>query len=160
MNTQRCKLGPGFLAVAGMLFLTATVWGQQKNPSAQAPVVTLDIFSGRPNPTWTLTPVQVSDLEGRIAKLAPSGKIDECPQNLGYRGFIVQWVDAKSNPVRTVNACLGAIRVKTATESKSFIDPQRKIELWLLESSSVQPPLTTDLIDMVVKEIRSKAPSQ
>ena len=56
-----------------------------------ATIVTLDIFSGRPNPTWTLTDAQEAALNERVTSLTdltdarPSGVFG----GLGYRGFQV-----------------------------------------------------------------------
>jgi hypothetical protein len=103
--------------------------------------VELDIYSGRPNPIWTLEPALASDLISRIACLNSTGKAVECSQNLGYRGFIVQFLDAGSNAIQTVRACSGIIEVTNATGSGYYADPQKQVELWLLASSaSAQPP--------------------
>ena len=56
-----------------------------------ATVVTLDIFSGRPNPIWTLSASQEKELADRMAALKeftdkrPSGAFG----GLGYRGFLI-----------------------------------------------------------------------
>jgi len=118
--------------------------------------VELDVFSGRPNPTWTLEPALASDLLDRIARLHSTIQAVECPQNLGYRGFIVQYLDAGSNVIQTVRACGGIIEVTNATGSMYYVDPQKQIELWLLASSaSAQPPLPEDLAAQIVKEINA-----
>ena len=118
--------------------------------------VELDIYSGLPNPTWTIAPALASDLEGRIASLNSSREISECPQNLGYRGFIVQSLDAQSNSIQTLHACRGVIKVTDAIGSRYYVDPQRQIELWLLASSALaQPPISEELAAQIVKEINA-----
>jgi hypothetical protein len=118
--------------------------------------VELDIYSGLPNPTWVLEPALVSDLMSRIARLNSTSQAVECSQNLGYRGFIVQLLDAGSNAIQTVRACGGMIEVKDATGSMYYADPQKQVELWLLASSaSAQPPLSEDLDAQIVKEINA-----
>lgn len=68
--------------------------------------LTLDIFSGLPNPT-----LEVSDTEAKkiLDKIAPSGRMKklansniEAPGNLGYRGIIVEQLDkaSKEHPQR------------------------------------------------------------
>src|SRR6185295_2386733 len=52
-------------------------------------IVTLDIFSGRPNPSWTLSEKEVRHLKDRV-----SGRALPAPTAvdgiLGFRGFIVR----------------------------------------------------------------------
>ena len=118
--------------------------------------VELDIFSGLPNPTWILEPAMASDLMTRIARLNSTHLSVECPQNLGYRGFIVQFLGARSSVIRTVHACDGKIVVTDATGSLYFVDPQKEIELWLLATSdAAQPPLSADFIAQIVTEINA-----
>jgi hypothetical protein len=50
--------------------------------------VTLDIFSGMPNPTWTLTPKQAKDLISRLAGKAMAA-VDATDGALGFRGYIL-----------------------------------------------------------------------
>jgi hypothetical protein len=116
--------------------------------------VELDIFSGRPNPTWTLEPALASDLMSRIARLNSTSQAVECSQNLGYRGFIVQFLDAESNAIQTVHACGGIVEVKNSTGSMYYVDPQKQVELWLL-AASAQPPLSEDLVTQIIKEINA-----
>jgi hypothetical protein len=48
--------------------------------------VTMNLFSGRPNPTWSLTPSQAEELVERLAAAGPVAAPDE-PPLLGFRGF-------------------------------------------------------------------------
>ncbi|HLL90469.1 MAG TPA: hypothetical protein VK324_14310 [Tepidisphaeraceae bacterium] len=51
-------------------------------------VVELDIFSGRPNPTWTLPAEECAGVEALIAAASPASGRVTLP-GLGYRGFII-----------------------------------------------------------------------
>lgn len=51
--------------------------------------VTLDVYSGRPNPTWRLTAKETKELVDRVAGKAVRS-LGEVPAVLGYRGFVVQ----------------------------------------------------------------------
>jgi hypothetical protein len=66
-------------------------------------VITLDVFSGLPNPSWQLTAVQEKELDDRIRASStfthsrPSGVVG----GLGYRGFqIMQHVESLTGPSR------------------------------------------------------------
>jgi hypothetical protein len=56
-------------------------------------VVELDVFSGRPNPTWSLSVEQAEELLEAFQNLPPTDKLSP-ETGLGYRGFIL------SNPDR------------------------------------------------------------
>ena len=113
--------------------------------------VELDIFSGVPNPTWMLTFSEASDLTSRISRLDPTEETGQRPENLGYRGFIVQTIAASSATVQTIRAYHGNVEVVDSTKTAYYLDPQRQIELWLL--ATAKPPLADDLTAEIVKEI-------
>ena len=55
-------------------------------------LVTLDVFSGRPNPSWQLADADVRQLIERMAnRSVPSAEAGE-DAGLGYRGLIVSAV--------------------------------------------------------------------
>jgi hypothetical protein len=56
-------------------------------------IVEFDVFSGRPNPTWSLSAAQITELKGALEDLPPADKPVSADE-LGYRGFII------SNPGR------------------------------------------------------------
>src|SRR6266508_2956454 len=63
--------------------------------------VMLDALSGRPNPTWTLSPDEVEQLRNRLqpaaagtAEAAEAAEQKD-PINLGYRGFLVRTIHGK-----------------------------------------------------------------
>jgi hypothetical protein len=49
--------------------------------------VELDVFSGRPNPRWTLTDAEAAQIEERLRNLPSAVELVDEP--LGYRGFIL-----------------------------------------------------------------------
>lgn len=53
--------------------------------------VELDIYSGRPNPAWTLTAEQEGDFRGLLARLRAAGfaPAGVPTPDLGYRGLLV-----------------------------------------------------------------------
>ena len=101
--------------------------------------VELDIFSGIPNPTWMLTFSEASDLTSRISRLDPTEETGQRPENLGYRGFIVQTIAASSATAQTIRAYHGIVEVVDSTKTAYYLDPQRQIELWLLTTAIAAP---------------------
>jgi hypothetical protein len=60
--------------------------------------VVIDMFSGRPNPTWELEPTEADHLRSAIGRLRPCPEAQP-PEALGYRGFVL--LD-ESPPQRTI----------------------------------------------------------
>jgi hypothetical protein len=100
--------------------------------ASMAVVVTLDVFSGRPNPHWPLTTAQVTELGQRLAQLrpAPSGPLRE-PPDLGYRGFQVDRSEDASLP-GPLHVYRGIV---TLPVGPPRADPGLVLERFLLETA-------------------------
>jgi hypothetical protein len=86
--------------------------------------VKLNIFSTRPNPRWRLGPDQVRELESRIAKLKEIPR-KEAPPVFGYRGLVISGLMETGGEVKVFKGTV-------ESETDSFLDPGRNLELWLL----------------------------
>jgi hypothetical protein len=94
--------------------------------------VTLGIYSGRPDPTWTLTDVQVAALVGQLASLTVTNGVP--PQGgLGYHGFSML-VHEAGKADRTVVAYRGAVTSPGDAPGTYRDDPQRTVEQALLQT--------------------------
>jgi hypothetical protein len=51
-------------------------------------IIELDVFSGRPNPTWSLSAEQIMELLEAFQDLPPADKLSQ-EIGLGYRGFLI-----------------------------------------------------------------------
>ena len=95
--------------------------------------VELDIFSGRPNPSWELSADEVAELTRRVATLSPC---DEAPVEvgLGFRGFVISTAseDAESPAQMRVHRGVVIIQEKGATNLYRDVG---KIEQWLHEQA-------------------------
>ena len=110
---------------------------------------TLDIFSGRPNPTWTLTEAQTRQLERRVTGL--SAKLPEAPDipDLGYRGIRV----TLPGQPRTVELTVarGGIEVQRNGSVTHFSDADRQMERWLLQTA--QGKVSQELLQLAEREL-------
>jgi hypothetical protein len=90
--------------------------------------VELDVFSGRPNPKWSLSTDKIRELVARLRRL-PRGGHQE-PGELGYRGFLIHRLDSQSSGpwLRVAN---GTVRLRTG---RTYLDTQN-IEDWLCEQA-------------------------
>lgn len=94
--------------------------------------VILDVFSGRPNPRWTLTEAEAGELAALLSALPAAGAAaGPRPPDLGYRGFRIEGlaVPGLAGP-HTVYG--GAV----AHPGGWLLDPGRTVERRLLESAA------------------------
>ena len=128
----------GLLVLAlGLLAGTAPACSAPLVEGAAAPklVVQADVFSGRPNPEWTLEAGETGEfrnLFGRLrAPTAPGGLRD----GLGYRGFVVfgtEMVIPGCDEVRVQGAQVVA---HCEGGDRWYADPDRALERWLAASA-------------------------
>lgn len=90
--------------------------------------VEIDIFSGMPNPVWTLSDTQAAVF---LAKLSELQEIEAKPRssNLGYRGLIIRIQQGANQEMHIQN---GFVEVSGIMASTFFLDPNRSLERWLL----------------------------
>ena len=93
----------------------------------------VDLFSGRPNFTWSLTAQESLELLARINRLLFRG--GDAPVILGYRGFIVHRMDA-ATPRRWLEVGARSVRITDQNGSRSYRDTEG-IEEWLREQAIV-----------------------
>jgi hypothetical protein len=110
--------------------------------------VELDIFSGVPNPAWSLAEAEVAGFTGQLAAL-PRTAPRTLSGKLGYRGFIVQCTEG--GDAWSVHLQNGVVRIARGATVYAD-DEQRRLERWLLDTG--RPHLKPDLLEMVEKELR------
>lgn len=86
--------------------------------------VELDVFSGVPNPGWTLTDAQTAHLLAMVAALSSTETAPRSGNQLGYRGMVVR---AAATELRLHD---GIVDVGGTLYS----DPERRVARWLLET--------------------------
>jgi len=99
--------------------------------------VELNIFSGRRNPIWTLTPAQDDVFLGKLtqsrAQPAPDDQAAVKAPILGYRGFDVRAAEDERLP-DPLTIFGGVIR----QGETRFPDPDRGLERWLMSTAPSQ----------------------
>lgn len=99
------------------------------------------IFSGRPDPTWTISADDAKRLQSLWHSMEPyEGALPQAPV-LGYRGCFL-----RDSSDREWFAYGGCVTLKTATGSQSRKDDNRKFEALLLSSApeGAIPPQIVD----------------
>lgn len=94
--------------------------------------VELDVFSGRPNPRWTLTPPQRDELIDQLrAGAVPLLAVDAGEPRLGYRGFILHFEKAELELLGAPAKSGRSVRVRSGLH----VDASRVAEAWLLDTT-------------------------
>ena len=87
--------------------------------------VAIDVFSGRPNPTFQLSAAEGAALEERLSDLSRSGR-DAPDAKLGYRGFIVAQGETR------VHVGKGVVVYERGTEREVYED-RHNAEAYLIQ---------------------------
>ena len=96
-------------------------------------LVTLEIFSGRPNPSWTLSAEEGQELARRLQGLPPSGRSP--PEgDLGYRGFRILYDSKSAQLPSEVVVTGGIVTVRDDRGTRHYSDANG-IESWLIEQA-------------------------
>jgi hypothetical protein len=94
--------------------------------------VVLEIFSGRPDPSWPLTVFELTELRARLKAMRPTAERTLPPEpGLGYRGLHVAiQTGARGEIIAVRNG-------RVAFEGRILLDRNRKLERWLLDTAPV-----------------------
>jgi hypothetical protein len=118
-----------------LLAMLLAVGGGPRGAERPSPVrVELDVFSGRPNPAWDLSPDEEAELARLIAGLPPSRRsLDE--GGLGYRGFVIRaTTGAEARMPDEVRVHHGVVRVSEGGRVRNHEDTHG-LERWLQEQA-------------------------
>jgi hypothetical protein len=113
-------------------------------------VVTLDVFSGRPNPTWSLAEGMTVEFLRRLHALESSKAAPREFEDLGYRAVSAQFQDETKGTV-VVKASRGFVTLDKAGQRVHFLDSARQFESWLVNTGAAH--LTPDILRYVTGEI-------
>lgn len=105
--------------------------------------VEADVFSGRPNPRWTLDAAGARELARRLAEL-PAAPAEPAWEGLGYRGLVVTGLSEACPEVRLHG---GRVRGECADGPRAWTDAGRALERWLLATGEGRmEPATMELL--------------
>jgi hypothetical protein len=121
----------------------AVAWGLGKNPATAGSgplrkvspdmLVTLEVFSGRPNPSWTLCADEEQELIRRLQSLPPSDR-SPAEGDLGYRGFRIVNNSKRAQLPSEVMVTMGVVTVRDDRGTRHYTDVNG-IESWLVEQA-------------------------
>lgn len=116
--------------------------------------VELDIFSGRPNPSWELSAAETEDFRKRLRALPrdQSGRSASGDNKLGYRGLIVTVSGGDAEPFERIVVSGGVALESGAGGAQTFLDQERALEQWLLDTGKSR--LDADIYNEAANKIR------
>jgi len=111
--------------------------------------VIVDVFSGLPNPEWTIAGDVLVQLKMMLAHLAQfHGTLPE-PPGLGYRGLIIEFP-----PNEGIDGPLHVFGGYVAGPHEAWVDAGHTLERWLLEHSIREVPKNADLLKQLLNQAR------
>ena len=99
--------------------------------------VALDVFSGRPNPAWTLDTEERDALLARLPRLDGPAPGPLAPQRLGYRGFVIHRADTPGAWRPWLRVVDRVVEVIGDGPPRSYSDTGQ-LETWLVEQATRQ----------------------
>jgi hypothetical protein len=88
--------------------------------------VEIDIFSGRPNPSWELGPADSRTLADLVHHIPRAREADGYKDGLGFRGFVVDLVDDEKPRQLRIS------RTSISDGRNHFFDERCEVEKFLL----------------------------
>jgi len=112
----------------------------------------LQLFSGRPNPTWNLTQAQIEQFSTRLQALAEI-RDGEADDGLGYWGIIVQAITPTNGngTMRQITISRGIVIVEQGGSRRTYADSNRELERWLFQTSRNQ--IDQAIYDMIARDL-------
>jgi hypothetical protein len=133
----------------GYYAMNATETSSAATPQSTANV-TLEIYSGRPDPTWALDDASLKTLRERVAALKATAPDTPVFEGLGYRGIRV--AITAPDALSSVSVSRGIVTVERGSEKSRFVDSGRELELWLVKSGekTLTPTLFKQVTDKII----------
>ncbi len=97
--------------------------------------VELDIFSGRPNPHWNLTPQETQKFWELFYGLREGQPGLSIREGLGYRGLIVREVEDSNDRPHEIVICDEVVAARWVSKLQQLRDKGRTLEQWLLQTA-------------------------
>lgn len=155
MKTRILLSLAGLLAVIGTYVMTtATDTHAARGDSTATATVTLDVYSGKPNPSWQLSATHTAELELRLRALQPTTQEVKEFDGLGYRAVSVVIVRSEAARVE-VTASRGMVTIRESGQTRRYTDTGSGLEAWLANTGA--DTVSPELLKQVNASIKSAA---
>ena len=112
--------------------------------------VEADLFSGRPNPVWTLDAAEEAEAARLLRGLRPGGPSPR-PPGLGYRGMMLRGLTGALPGCAELRLFRGTGIAVCNGEHRTFTDADRAVERWLAATGRLR--LDADLYQTLQAEL-------
>ncbi len=109
--------------------------------------VSLAIYSGRPDPSWLLSPTDGEWLRQRLANPIPFNG-ERTIAGLGYGGFLISDLNSAPQDRQMVRVYRGQIETTAGSQMTVTADPDRQLERRLFATAD-RTVLNSDLYNIV-----------
>lgn len=127
-------LGLGLAAAAAACGGMEPAMSDARQPEPATPdriEVEADLFSGRPNPSWSLSVAEMARWRRLVARLPPAAE-GAYPSRLGYRGLRLT-LSFPGREAGTAEVADGRLRLQDGEAAPRVLaDPGREVERWLV----------------------------
>lgn len=96
--------------------------------------VEMDIYSGRPNPAWTLSHEESAALAEMLTDL-PASQAPAGEPGLGYRGFLLSNPERVAGLPARIRICGGMVTIEEDGSTRTYVDTHG-VERRLLQQAS------------------------
>lgn len=145
---------PGTESVPGFAQAPRQANHHQRSMPQEHPQITVevDLFSGMPNPEWTLSAASATMLLARLCDMPPTTGAPRS-STLGYRGLIVR---IAGQDERTLFLHQGLMESRQGDSSIFLLDKDRALEAWLIQSG--RPFLSEEVRRVLDAELGNPPP--
>ena len=130
--------------------------------------VEIDIFSGRPNPVFTLTESEATDVQRSLTPATDAlAKVDSSspvktpesvlPSKLGYRGIVIQEYAADGRVLSRTEIAGRSVLVKPTGQLAKLTTPSDDIERMLVDLALSKGKIDSTLYSHIQEEIGKRA---
>ena len=114
----------------GLLAGTAPACSAPTSEGGGEMVVQAELFSGRPNPEWTLTAGETGEMRHLLDRLS-AARAGRLADGLGYRGFVVFGTEAALPGCDEIRVQGAQVVAHCGGADRWMADPDRALERWL-----------------------------
>ena len=134
LSIVACSPAPSGQSESGEEPLDGDLSGMEPISVEESRVV-VDVFSGRTNPSWSLSDEETATLATMLEGLEEAEVAYSPAEQLGFRQFVVTLASPMADASEMVYVYNTTVEVDHGDEVKYYTDTDGQVSRWLLESS-------------------------
>ena len=114
--------------------------------------IVVDIFSGRPNPSWLLGEDEAARVVAVVRRHARTSRPSKRPDGLGYRGFAVSLEAGELDPWRELIVYHDTVQARGESGGTTLHDSSCAVETTLVRLAHEHDPAMAALVARVMNQ--------